>query len=284
MFGLTVLLARERTVLLADTLVHENPTPAQLADIAVAGGGEGARARPRAARRAAVLFQLRQPGGQHGGSGCARRWPCSTRASVDFEYDGEMSADVALDDRLMRQLYPFCRLSGPANILIMPELAQRQYQRQAAAASRRRHGDRAAADRASPARCRSSISAPPSPISSTSPRSRRTTRSADRSRFRQRAARDRAAGVRSACWRVLGRRCLAAAAPGAAAGVGLALVRRAGSICAGGSTRGGAGRRADSRWRRLPRSALSLAAVREAIESARRRRRPRRRSRGDRGA
>ena len=43
MFGLTVLLARERAVLLADTLVHENPSPAQLADIAIAGGGKGAR-------------------------------------------------------------------------------------------------------------------------------------------------------------------------------------------------------------------------------------------------
>ena len=39
-----------------------------------------------------------------------------------FEYDGEISADVALDHALMRQLYPFCRLTGPANILVMPEL------------------------------------------------------------------------------------------------------------------------------------------------------------------
>ena len=38
---------------------------------------------------------------------------------VDFEYDGEMAADVALNAELMRQ-YPFCRLSGPANVLIMP--------------------------------------------------------------------------------------------------------------------------------------------------------------------
>ncbi|HKS88584.1 MAG TPA: phosphate acyltransferase, partial [Stellaceae bacterium] len=44
------------------------------------------------------------------------------RREAGFEYDGEMSADVALDQRLMRQLYPFCRLSGPANILVMPEL------------------------------------------------------------------------------------------------------------------------------------------------------------------
>jgi malate dehydrogenase (oxaloacetate-decarboxylating)(NADP+) len=44
------------------------------------------------------------------------------RRAVDFEYDGEMSADVALDFDLMRKTYPFCRLTGPANILIMPSL------------------------------------------------------------------------------------------------------------------------------------------------------------------
>ena len=33
-----------------------------------------------------------------------------------------MSADVALDEELMRRLYPFCRLAGPANVLVMPEL------------------------------------------------------------------------------------------------------------------------------------------------------------------
>jgi malate dehydrogenase (oxaloacetate-decarboxylating)(NADP+) len=41
---------------------------------------------------------------------------------VDFEYDGEMQANVALDYQLMKELYPFCRLNGPANILIMPAL------------------------------------------------------------------------------------------------------------------------------------------------------------------
>ena len=40
---------------------------------------------------------------------------------VDFEYDGEMSVDVALDADLMKH-YPFCRLSGPANVLVMPGL------------------------------------------------------------------------------------------------------------------------------------------------------------------
>ncbi len=41
---------------------------------------------------------------------------------VDFEFDGEMNAEVALDQDLMARVYPFCRLSGPANVLIMPGL------------------------------------------------------------------------------------------------------------------------------------------------------------------
>ena len=68
------------------------------------------------------------------------------RRQVDFEYDGEMAADVALDPDLMA-LYPFCRLSGPANVLIMPALHAANIARQAAAAAGRRHGDRPAADR-----------------------------------------------------------------------------------------------------------------------------------------
>jgi malate dehydrogenase (oxaloacetate-decarboxylating)(NADP+) len=38
---------------------------------------------------------------------------------VDFQYDGDVAADVALNMDL-REAYPFCRLSGPANVLVMP--------------------------------------------------------------------------------------------------------------------------------------------------------------------
>jgi malate dehydrogenase (oxaloacetate-decarboxylating)(NADP+) len=121
MFGLTILLGRERPLLLADTLVHETPTPAQLADIAMQAA---AKAReiglvPRVALLSYANF------GNPTGPDCER-----VRQAVGlldqrrpgFEYDGEMSPDVALDARLMRQLYPFCRLGGAANILIMPGL------------------------------------------------------------------------------------------------------------------------------------------------------------------
>ena len=41
--------------------------------------------------------------------------------SVNFEYEGEMAPDAALNPKVMA-LYPFSRLSGPANVLIMPGL------------------------------------------------------------------------------------------------------------------------------------------------------------------
>ena len=41
---------------------------------------------------------------------------------MDFEFDGEMTPEVALDYDLIKENYPFCRLSGPANVLIMPSL------------------------------------------------------------------------------------------------------------------------------------------------------------------
>jgi malate dehydrogenase (oxaloacetate-decarboxylating)(NADP+) len=43
------------------------------------------------------------------------------RGDIDFEYEGEMSPDTALDADLQK-LYPFMRLTGPANVLVMPGL------------------------------------------------------------------------------------------------------------------------------------------------------------------
>ena len=121
MFGLTILLAREHTVLVGDTLVHESPTAVQLADIAV---GAAAKARelgldPRVALLSYSSFG--NPPGPHA-ERVHEAVALLDERNPGFEYDGEMSADVALDHGLMQQLYPFCRLSGPANILVMPDL------------------------------------------------------------------------------------------------------------------------------------------------------------------
>jgi malate dehydrogenase (oxaloacetate-decarboxylating)(NADP+) len=116
--GISLVLARGRTVLIADTAVAEMPDARDVAEIAI----EAARVArsfgyvPRVALLAFSTFG--HPPGER-----SERVQEAVRLldqqHVDFEYDGEMAADVALDMAL-REAYPFCRLSGPANVLIMP--------------------------------------------------------------------------------------------------------------------------------------------------------------------
>jgi malate dehydrogenase (oxaloacetate-decarboxylating)(NADP+) len=116
--GVSLVLARGRTVLVADTAVHDMPTPAELADIAEEAAHVSRRLGyvPRVAMLAYSTFG--QPEGDR-----ARKVRDAVaildERRVDFEYDGEMAADVALSAKGMAA-YPFCRLSGPANVLIMP--------------------------------------------------------------------------------------------------------------------------------------------------------------------
>lgn len=116
--GVTAVLHRGRVVLIADTLVHEWPDENDLADIAerAAAVARSLGLEPRVAFASFSNFG----------------YPVSERAEkmhiapavldsrgVDFEYDGEMTVDVALNAEVQRN-YPFCRLSGPANILVVP--------------------------------------------------------------------------------------------------------------------------------------------------------------------
>ncbi|MXU64700.1 NADP-dependent malic enzyme [Oceanomicrobium pacificus] len=116
--GVSAVLLRGRMILIADTLVHEWPDAEDLADIAERAV-EVARNLGLDPRVAFASFS------NFG-------YPVSERAvkmehaarvldtrDVDFEYDGEMTVDVALNPDVMAQ-YPFCRLSGPANILVVP--------------------------------------------------------------------------------------------------------------------------------------------------------------------
>ena len=118
--GIELVLARGRAVLVADTAVAELPSENDLADIAI----EAARVArslgydPRVAFLSFSTFG-HPPGERSGRIQQAVRILDERR--VGFEYDGEMAADVALNMEL-REAYPFCRLSGPANVLIMPAL------------------------------------------------------------------------------------------------------------------------------------------------------------------
>jgi malate dehydrogenase (oxaloacetate-decarboxylating)(NADP+) len=116
--GLSICLSRGRTVLVADTAIHEMPTAQELAEIAIGAAGVARRLgyEPRVALLSFSTFG-------HPKAERAEKIQEAVRIldtmRVDFEYDGEMSAEVALDRDQMAQ-YPFCRLTGPANVLIMP--------------------------------------------------------------------------------------------------------------------------------------------------------------------
>jgi malate dehydrogenase (oxaloacetate-decarboxylating)(NADP+) len=122
MFGLTLLLARvSGTVFVADTAIHERPDAATLAEIAI----QSAAAARRLGHEPRVAFLSFSTFGDPKGSipGSIREAvKLLDQRQVDFEYDGEMSADVALDPALRAHLYPFCRLTGAANVLVMPGL------------------------------------------------------------------------------------------------------------------------------------------------------------------
>jgi malate dehydrogenase (oxaloacetate-decarboxylating)(NADP+) len=116
--GVSLVLARGRTVLVADTAVTEMPSSEGIADIAVEAAGVARRFgyEPRLALLAFSTFG--NPPGERAALVQAAVRILDERR-VDFEYDGDMAADVALNME-MRDAYPFCRLSGPANVLIMP--------------------------------------------------------------------------------------------------------------------------------------------------------------------
>jgi malate dehydrogenase (oxaloacetate-decarboxylating)(NADP+) len=120
--GVTMAISRGRTVLVADTTTVDNRRTAQeLADIAVVTAGVARRLgyEPRVAMLAYSSFGY--PKGVQSDKVREAVEILDSR-HVDFEYDGEMTADVALN-RAKMAAYPFCRLSAPANILIMPGFA-----------------------------------------------------------------------------------------------------------------------------------------------------------------
>ena len=116
--GVSVIISRGRVIFVADTSIHDMPTSEELADIAVETAGVASRfgITPRVAMLAYSTFG-------HPDNERAERVREAVnildQRGADFEYDGEMGADIALNRRAMAA-YPFCRLTGTANVLIMP--------------------------------------------------------------------------------------------------------------------------------------------------------------------
>jgi malate dehydrogenase (oxaloacetate-decarboxylating)(NADP+) len=118
--GVSLIFAKGRMVFVADTNVHDMPTAEELADIAVQAANVARRLgyTPRVALLAYSTFGF--PRGERS-ERLIEAVQLLDKRGVDFEYDGEMAADVALDPE-RRALYPFCRLTDTANVLIMPAI------------------------------------------------------------------------------------------------------------------------------------------------------------------
>ena len=118
MFGLNMIVHKGKTIFVGDTSVHEYPTSEEMADIATSAArvvrlfgfnpkvafvshstfGQPLTSRTKHIRNAVEILKERK---------------------VDFEFDGDMQPDVALNSDY-EELYPFAKIVGKANILIMP--------------------------------------------------------------------------------------------------------------------------------------------------------------------
>jgi malate dehydrogenase (oxaloacetate-decarboxylating)(NADP+) len=119
LMGLSVLLGRGRTLFVADTNVTELPDGKDLMEIAVEAAGAVRRMghTPRVAFLSYSSFG--NPQGDRGEQIREAVERLDARDDIDFEYDGEMPPELALDPST-RENYPFMRLTGPANVLVMP--------------------------------------------------------------------------------------------------------------------------------------------------------------------
>ena len=120
-FGLTLVLGmRGKTIFIADTLMHFRPNAEELAEIAI-GAAQAARHLGHEPRVALLSHATFGDPMQPANAPMREAVAILDRRKVDFEYDGEMSPDVALEPSI-RALYPFCRLTDDANVLVMPGL------------------------------------------------------------------------------------------------------------------------------------------------------------------
>jgi malate dehydrogenase (oxaloacetate-decarboxylating)(NADP+) len=119
--GLQVIILRGRTIFIGDARVNEDPDSETLAGIATQAA---AKAREMGHEPRIAFLSDSNFGNPPRPANATIRTAIRIldEQKVDFEYDGDMAADTALDYALMQRLYPFSRLTGPANVLVMPGL------------------------------------------------------------------------------------------------------------------------------------------------------------------
>jgi malate dehydrogenase (oxaloacetate-decarboxylating)(NADP+) len=119
--GAYVLILQDRLFFLADTTVNIDPTPEELAEIALLTVGFARRF--GVVPRVAMLSFSNFGSNSHPSARKVRRaTEIVSRLDPELEIDGEMQADTAVFERILGESYPWSRLKQPANVLIFPEL------------------------------------------------------------------------------------------------------------------------------------------------------------------
>ena len=121
LIGMSMVINRGRTVFIADTSVTELPQGEDLANIALEAAA-AVRAMGFTPRVAFLSYStFGNPMGERGEKVREAVSILDEMADIDFEYEGDMNADIALNPG-HSLLYPFSRLTGPANVLVMPAI------------------------------------------------------------------------------------------------------------------------------------------------------------------
>jgi malate dehydrogenase (oxaloacetate-decarboxylating)(NADP+) len=119
--GMSIVLSKGRTLFIADTNVTEMPEADELVEIAIEAAGAVRRLgfKPRVAFMSYSSFG--SPVGLRSEKVRDAVAILDEMDGVDFEYEGEMTPELALN-AAARANYPFSRLTGDANVLIMPAI------------------------------------------------------------------------------------------------------------------------------------------------------------------
>ncbi|MCV6586260.1 MAG: NADP-dependent malic enzyme [Marinibacterium sp.] len=115
--ALSLMIHEDGPLFIADTQVHMDPTPEQIAEIALGA----ARHVRRFGIKPNVAFCAQSQFGNHGasnGENLRQAMAILDGRDVDFTYEGEMTIDAALDPQLRARIFPANRMKGAANVLV----------------------------------------------------------------------------------------------------------------------------------------------------------------------
>ncbi|WP_230657822.1 NADP-dependent malic enzyme [Psychrobacter sp. I-STPA10] len=120
-YAMNAVLMQDRNVFIADTYIHEDPTAEQLAEMTILAAEQIQRF--GITPRVALLSHSNFGTSDRASAVKMRRvYELLTEMNVDFEFDGEMHGDAAMDERIRQHDLPSSTLKGSANLLIMPTL------------------------------------------------------------------------------------------------------------------------------------------------------------------